>query len=116
MTGEPVMVTPAEADLQVNQLTTGKGRGKSLPKAKALMARPKSQPKTEHAAEFEDLMANNVEFEEDVESYEVIDPANPATTDVSHLEQRMLHLESALTRVIQHLETQSAQTSEPHGV
>lgn len=111
LTGEPIMVTPAKADLQVNNLTTGKGRGKSLPKAKAksVTARPKAQARSEHAQEFEDLMANNFEFEEDMASFEMIEQPAP---DVSHLETRMLHLESALTRVIQHLEAQGTQASE----
>lgn len=118
LTGEPVMVTPAEADLQPINTTTGKGHGKSLPKAKAKMmmtAKPRAQPKTEkteHQLEFEDLMANNLDYEEDMSNFEVIE--QPAA-DVSHLETRMLHLETALTRVIQHLEAQGAQSSEPQG-
>ena len=108
-----MVVTPANADLNPSNQQIGKAAGKSLPKAKAVKAR--AQPpaaKTEHALEFEDLMANNVDYEE-LESYEMIEQTVP---DVSHLEQRMLHLETALTRVIQHLENQGAKSSEPSEV
>ena len=113
LTGEPVMVGPSETDLVANLSTTGKESGKSLPKAKAkaMEARPKAYPKTEHALEFEDLIQEDPELDE-TDLFEMVGAPQP---DVSHLEQRMLHLETALTRVIQHLESQVPKTTESAG-
>jgi len=84
------------------------GKSCPQPKAKTLEAKAKSYPKSEHALEFEDLVQEDPELDK-MSLYEMVGQQPP---DVSHLEQRMLHLETALTRVIQHLESQAPRSSE----
>ncbi len=85
-----MVVTPAAEDMNPSNQQVGKATGKSLPKAGV-------------------RRSDGQQYYEKLESYEMIKQTAP---DVSHLEQRVLHLETALTRVIQHLENQGAKSSE----
>lgn len=96
LTGQPVLVTPSPQVTKPKNVPTGKGSGKAYPKSKA-KAQPVELPSVEELLDPSELL-------EDMESIEIIPAQSP---DVSHLEQRMLHLENALSRVIHHLEEMS---------
>ena len=99
---------------------TGKGYGKKSPTPKALTAKTKgkAQPPIgeipEEALNDMQQLVNQGLIDPDealeMESFEMIQEPSPA---IGHLESRMLNLENALSRVIQHLEVLSAQPQTP---
>lgn len=89
-------MTPSPQVTKPKNVPTGKGSGEAYPKSKA-KAQPVELPSVEELLDPSELL-------EDMESIEIIPAQSP---DVSHLEQRMLHLENALSRVIHHLEEMS---------
>jgi len=117
MSGHRVPVLPSERDLDPH---TGKGYGKKSPTPKALTAKTKgkAQPPIgeipEEALNDMQQLVNQGLIDPDealeMESFEMIQEPSPA---IGHLESRMLNLENALSRVIQHLEVLSAQPQTP---
>ena len=114
VTGQRVPVLPSEKDLDPH---TGKGYGKKSPEPKA-RSKPmaSSMPIPEAALDELNQLTSQGQFDPEemaeMESFEVIqnEPSHP---EIGHLESRMLNLENALSRVIQHLEVMSAQPQTP---
>jgi len=114
LSGKKVAVTPSEKDLDVH---TGKGYGKKSLTIKGrskAMAAPPMVP-AEVLEELNPLTNSDWFNPEEIaenESFEMV-TTEPTNSAVGHLESRMLNLENALSRVIQHLEVMAAQPQTP---
>lgn len=122
LTGERIPVKPAEKDLDV---FTGKGYGKQSPKAKS-RGRPMASTSAIPEAAMDEMnqlvqkgfvspeeawQSLEADHFEIVQNEEILE--EPTHPEIGHLESRMLNLENALSRVIQHLEVLSTQPQTP---